>query len=168
MSAKLLRANSEASFLSVGDVLVVVWHGELSPPSLAMYEACFVEMAAAHEAGFSVLAVIEPGAGQPDAAARAAVARIFARFEQQLRAVCVAIEGGGFRTATIRMIITSIAAMVRRKYPLSIEATGIRGAHWISRYSPSQSGQAGAKRLDDAIESVRYRHESRGINARAV
>jgi hypothetical protein len=168
MSARLLRANSDASFLSVGDVLLIVWHGDLSPTSLTMYEACFAEMAAAHENGFSVLAVIEAGAGQPDGPARATLARIFARFEQQLRAVCVAIEGGGFRIATIRMIVTSIASMVRRSYPLSIEGTGSRAANWISRHSPSQNGEAGAKRLNSAIESVRHGQDNRGVNVRAV
>jgi hypothetical protein len=168
MSTKLLRANSDASFLSVGDVLVIVWHGELSPPSLAMYEACFAEMAAAHPNGFSALAVIETCAAQPDGAARAAIARIFARFEQQLRAVAVAIEGGGFRIATIRMIVTSIASMVRRSYPLSIHGTGSRAASWISLHSPSESGQAGGKRLNEAIESVRHTQDSRGLKARAI
>jgi hypothetical protein len=168
MSARLLRANSDASFLNVGDVLVIVWHGELSPTSLAMYETCFAEMAAAHQSGFSVLAVIEAGAGQPDGAARSTLARIFGRFEQQLRAVCVAIEGSGFRIATIRMIVTGIASMVRRNYPLSIEGTGTRAANWISRHSPSQNGEAGSKRLENAIESVRRGHDNRPVNARAV
>jgi hypothetical protein len=166
MTAQLLRASGDASFLSVGDVLVIVWHGELSLPSLAMYEACFAEMAAAHAAGFSVLVVIEKGAGQPDGAARAAVARIFARFDRQLRAVGVAIEGAGFRMATIRMIVTSMALMVRRNYPLSIQGTGTRAAHWVSHHSPSQHGQSGAKRLDDAIASVRHSHDDRDIDAR--
>jgi hypothetical protein len=169
MAARLLRATSDASFLTVSDVLVIVWHGEMSPQSLAMYEESFADMATAYPAGFSVLAVIEPCAGQPDGAARAALARIFGRYEQQLRAVCVAIEGGGFRIATIRMIVTSIATMVRRRYPLSIQGTGHRAADWISIYSPSQNGAIGVKRLDDAIESVRGgSYSDRGIKARAV
>lgn len=168
MTVQPLRANKDASFMSVGDVLVIVWHGKLSPASLAMYDASFADMAKAHANGFSVLAVIETCAEQPDAAARSTIAGIFARYEQQLRAVCVAIEGGGFRMATIRMIITSIALMVPRDYPLSIQGSGTRAAGWISRNTPTGSGEAGAKRLEAAIDSVRHAQLGRAIKAHAV
>ena len=63
---------------------------------------------------------------------------------------------------------TSIALMVPRDYPLSIQGTGTRAANWISRNSPSKSGEAGARILDKAIESVRHTHDSRGVKAHAI
>ena len=82
-----------------------------------------------------VLAVLGSTAPAPANAVRASISNAFTRLGPQVHAVANVVEGEGFRAATLRAVVTSMALVIRPTYPVKMTPTIEEAADFLAPYS---------------------------------
>jgi hypothetical protein len=107
-----------------GPFLVVVWRRRTIAGEVAQLALLLDELANQYPQGVHLMQVVEESAIVPDAAARAALAKLLQDATGKVAFSSVTHEGGGFRASLIRSIVTGLLLLSKPTFPhLVFEST---------------------------------------------
>jgi hypothetical protein len=117
----------------VGPLLVMVWRGQVSPPSLAKTNE--VEEALIRQHGrISVIGVItDLGGGVPSAELRKASADAMKRFAPNVRGTSLVVLAEGAKAVLFRTFLAGLTLMIDFPSPMKISKTLSDAVTWVQR-----------------------------------
>jgi hypothetical protein len=135
------------------DVAVTVWRGETTLEGIRATERSYHELRLRYPGGVHALTVIEEGAPLPGPELRRELTAVL---ERSTRTVLSAVvyEGKGFRAASVRGVVTGLAALRRLPYPQKIFESVADAARWFDAMAKTKSRPAAAA-LERALEDAR-------------
>ncbi len=114
-----------------------------------------------HPGGMLLLSIVEPDAPMPPPEVRSAMASFLAGLAGQVVASAVVYEGGGFRAAAVRGVVTGLSLVNKLPYPHKIFSTVNAAVNWFVATSPI-ARDWGGEAMITAVAEVRDR-VARGI-----
>jgi len=117
----------------LGPVAISVWDAEPKLEHATRSVTLLRKVARSHD-GIVLLAVLASDCALPNEAVRSALARGLTEIGGNVAAVANVVEGGGFRAAALRGVVTSLALVMRPRYPQRVfesvpPACAFLGAH---------------------------------------
>ncbi|WP_394839341.1 hypothetical protein LVJ94_20860 [Pendulispora rubella] len=119
---------------SIGNLAISFWESQQTAEQ-AHHAAEVLSALGRTEGRVLVLAVLPPTAPAPSNAVRSVISNAFTRLGSQIHAVANAVEGDGFRAATMRAVVTSMALVIRPSYPVKTVATVEDAAEFLAAHS---------------------------------
>ncbi len=113
---ELFTGDSDHAIFAVHNVLVMVWHGDITPASLEGCRAAGRAMDRRFPKGIGSCIVAREGIPLPRAAARRLSEETMREASRWVRAAAIVIEGEGFWTSTARSIYTAMLHFTRVTY----------------------------------------------------
>lgn len=155
MDPQVASQGSDHCVATWHDVLIQIWRTGTSLQAARVVRATARRLAAERPGALATLVVIERGADMPSAEARAELSAM--AVDQQARMVAAALvhEGNGFRTATVRAVMTGMMLVSRSAFPHKIFATVEEGSRWL-RAEPRLDGRQ-LEELPEALRRLRAR-----------
>lgn len=119
---------------SFGPLAISIWD---APPRQvdARTAAELLSTLAKREPRMLVLAVLGPDTPPPESAVRDTLARKLADVGAKVRGVANVVEGQGFRSATMRAVLTGMALVIRPTYPQVACASILEGSRFVAEHS---------------------------------
>jgi hypothetical protein len=145
----LVQADERQALAICGNVFVNVLRLVPTTQSIGELRRVSIQMQEKHgKERFGTLSVLEPMAvaGVSDDVRKAS--QEYAHEFNPLGSAIV-IEGGGFRGAALRTIVSGIYLFMRKSYPHKICGTPLEGASWLAPRLP-----AGSASIDDLVQVV--------------
>ena len=135
------------------ELFVVIWRHETTAKGIDACRQGLLDVRASHPDGCAVLSIIEPNAPMPPADVRDSLSRTLSEFGDLIKASGVVFEGGGFRAAAVRSVVTGISLVAKQPFPHKVFATVTAASSWVAPSMPG--GAAGPKELTDAVSAIR-------------
>ncbi|WP_437973074.1 serine/threonine-protein kinase [Sorangium sp. So ce295] len=98
-------------------VFCTIWRHETTEEGVrCLWESC-TEFAKQHPRGIGLLTIVQSRASLPPGHMRRALSAFLADASEYTRCSAVVVEGGGFRAAAVRSVVTGLALAARQRYP---------------------------------------------------
>ncbi len=118
----------------IGSVCMVVWRDAVIPARFQRQRAALDETVARYPGSAGFVCVIEASTPPPDDHHRKASTDMLASYGNRLRAVACVIEGGGFRAAITRSVLSVMESWLsNHTFDAKFTATVAAAAPWMAR-----------------------------------
>jgi hypothetical protein len=138
-----------------------IGHGDLRAPAWQAAYRVAEQLAKQHPSGILALTVLEEVPYAPDAASRSEAADYARRVGPLLAKSAVVIEGGGFRSALVRSIITGMAVLTAKGHLRRVFDSISDAVHWLGE----GDRDIGAARFVAALDQQRQQLSQRSAVA---
>ena len=166
MSTALRRRFAEAELKVVtadycmgtrNGVLILIWRQETTIDGVEAVRREIELLGRAHPKGIGLLTIVEQAAPMPSSQARNGLARTLADFGKVINHSAVVFEGGGFRAAAIRGVVTGLTLLARPPFPHKVFATLEDGASSLAGGLTVDGWEGDAEQLTNAVRDLRVR-----------
>jgi hypothetical protein len=114
------------------DVHFIFWYGETRMPAVHALREDLQRMVESRPGGIAAFVLVAEHVALPAGSARTQLARLLREHAPSIRASCVAVEGSGFRAATVRSVLAGMSFIVRPGYPHRVTDSLIASADWLA------------------------------------
>ena len=122
------------------NLTIGVWSGDASVDVIRRIDATNPERTQAHPEGISTVHIVTPTANPPDAATRAALNDMHARWGHTVGCAVVVIEHGGLAGAAVRGAVTGMAMLAPKRYRLKVFDTIAPVTSWLVEQHARSTG----------------------------
>jgi hypothetical protein len=129
----ICRTNSDYSVGFAKGLAVAYWRYNTFPEYVAELEAAALRAHKASGHPIGLIQIAPASASNPDARCRSALARMLHQLNGIVSHSAIVHEAEGFRAATVRSIVTCVAALSSFGFPHRVFAKVPEAAAWMSR-----------------------------------
>jgi hypothetical protein len=160
---RVIAADEHHAMGTYENFVVFLWRGRTHAAGMRGGANALAELIAAHPDGVAIMHVVEPRSVPPDSATRDILFELINRSTPPLLGTSVIAEGGGFRGAFVRSIVTGMTIITRLASPIRVFGTIDDAIDWHLELSESDS-RRGRTRPDLAafIEKLRAKIDEVG------
>lgn len=114
------------------DLHFIFWCGETRMPAVHALGEDLGRMVESRPGGIGVFVSVAEHVALPSGPARAELSAMLREHSASIRASCVAVEGSGFRAATVRSVLAGISFVVRPGYPHRVTDSLFASVDWLA------------------------------------
>lgn len=119
-------------------LFILVWRDNTTVEGVERLRRTFREWAADMEGPLALITVVQDNCPMPPADARTDLGRWLGEISDRVQASAVVYEGQGFRSASVRGVVTGLTMIARQAYPHKVFATVAEGAAWLGTMASSR------------------------------
>ncbi|MFW6066845.1 MAG: hypothetical protein ACOC97_00785 [Myxococcota bacterium] len=120
---------------------VLVWRNDTTLEGVERVRKDFRDWAAGVEGPLALITVVQEQCPLPSPEARKDLGRWLGEISDRIRASAVIYEGAGFKSASVRGVVTGLTLIARQAYPHKVFASVSEAALWLSSTAQSQGIQ---------------------------
>lgn len=137
------------------NIVMSIWHGQLTRSHIAQIRAVFEKVAAQSPQGFGAMTVVAQDAAPVAPDARKPLTEIYEAFPNSLKGVSLVIEADGVKGMTLRFLIGAIQTLIRPSYPIEIHESLDVGGKWLGERLGNGNALSELRALQAEYESRR-------------
>lgn len=132
-SFKIVSATDGIGIAEVGSVCLVVWCAPVVRERFLRQRDALDEISARHDGRAGFVIVTAPDLKPPEDVLRKASIEMIAALRDRLTCIACVIEGGGFRAAVTRSVLSGIVLLLpKSKTSVKFFASVAAAGHWVS------------------------------------
>lgn len=116
----------------IAGVSIALWRRKPNHELFEIQKRCLDDVVARNKGKAAFLCVVEPSSEPPDDDIRKASSQMISAHEKNLRGVALVIEGGGFRSAITRAVLSGIVMLIRTPAPIKFFDVPKPACRWIN------------------------------------
>ncbi len=152
-TAQLVHAEQDYALGHSGRVFAVIWRDQTTVAGARHLATAFHDFAEPGQK-YGLVTIIEADAPLPDSDARDAVAEFLNGISEKCVVSAVIFEGGGFRSAAVRAVVTGLTMLARQAYPHRVFGSVEEAAPWYVQHAPSE-WRMGQDRFTHTVGEIR-------------
>jgi hypothetical protein len=130
-SPEVFLSDADAVVARWQDFFLAVWKGETHMEAVDLLDVEMRRYRRENPVPVGLLMVVAERAALPAAPVRAQMSRHMRRTQEEIRASALVYEGGGFRAAAIRAVVTGINMVTKTAYPHKVFDSVSSAADWV-------------------------------------
>jgi len=149
----LVHAEHDYALGHNGPVFAVIWRDQTTVAAARHLKTAFHDFAKKGQK-YGLVTIIEEDAPLPESDARDAVAEFLNGISETCVVSAVIFEGGGFRSAAVRAVVTGLTMLARQAYPHRVFGSVDEAAPWYVQHAPTE-WRLGHERFTHAVSDIR-------------
>lgn len=150
---KLVHAEHDYALGHCGRLFSVIWRDQTTVAGAHHLRTAYHDFAEPGQK-YGLVTIIEADAPLPESEARDAVAEFLNGISETCVVSSVIFEGGGFRSAAVRAVVTGLTMLARQAYPHRVFGSVPEAAPWYVQHAPTKWRLSG-DRFVQAVGDIR-------------
>jgi len=153
MRLPVVRERSKGVWVATwSNVCISLVRDQLTTADVRTVRRVYESLAAEHDSGFVAIILAPQGVGMPSEDAREAITEVMKGLEHRIAAMAGILEATGFKAATLRTAMATMALISRATYPRKIFASIDEAVPFVAEYARPTLTHA---QIRDAITHVK-------------
>jgi len=136
-TARLIHADEDYALGYCGRIFAVIWRNQTTVAGAQHLRSAYRDFATPGQK-YGLVTIIEADAPLPESDARDTVAEFLNGISDSCVVSAVVFEGGGFRSAAVRAVVTGLTMLARQAYPHRVFGTADEAAPWYVERAPDR------------------------------